>query len=276
MTSETESFFDIVISNDCDEEKYDFLKLFSRFYYFFRVMHGRLKVKTDAQKEAERKKEEHEKLVKYQAARNRIFELRNTQHEDILNITTQLLIFNCECNTFWNIRKEFILNKLKDFEESLKREPKVNECSESNAEDNTDVQNGDFADALSDTQTEECSEISESTESKVTGSCGAKENQESDGNKDVKTEKLDDWREKFFVQELNFTVQCLKKNPKAYAVWLYREFIMSIDSNADWNRELFLCDEFLRADERNFHCWDYRRVVLKHLPERSKVDIHFR
>ncbi len=173
-------------------------------------MHGRLKVKTSAQKEAERKREEQEKLAKYKAARNRVFELRkDASNEELLTITTQLLVANPEANTFWNVRKEFIIDKV-----ALLRK-------------------------------------------KVAAEIEAVETKQS----------LDN----LFKNELFFTVQCLKKNPKAYAIWLYREFIMKMNEEADWTNELVLCNEFLNVDERNFHCWDYRRVVLKNTPETRSV-----
>ena len=191
-------------------------------------MHGRLKVKTSAQKEAERKKEEQVKLAKYLGAREKLFSLRSSLDQEVLSILTQLLLFNCECNTYWNIRKEFVLQKLA----KLQRQ---------GDEEST----GDLGNDPSEVQTDEAS-----------GDMG------NDNSKE---------RDTFFNQELIFTVQCLRKNPKAYAVWLYREFIMKNNPNADWTTELRLCDEFLKEDERNFHCWDYRRIVVKKVPSRDAV-----
>ena len=66
------------------------------------------------------------------------------------------------------------------------------------------------------------------------------------------------WLEK----ELELTRQCLMTNPKSYGAWHHRWFCLDQAGDAaDWEREVGLCDRFLEADERNFHCWDYRQAV---------------
>lgn len=79
-------------------------------------------------------------------------------------------------------------------------------------------------------------------------------------------------------QELRLTATCLQRNPKAYAAWFHRKWTVrhwlllhsssSSSSTTDEQRslmlqtELSLCASFLDKDERNFHCWNYRRFVV--------------
>ncbi|KAI9913256.1 hypothetical protein PsorP6_005844 [Peronosclerospora sorghi] len=54
----------------------------------------------------------------------------------------------------------------------------------------------------------------------------------------------------------------LQRNPKSYSSWFQRKWI--IDRGlGDFNKEIALCDQLLNFDERNFHCWNYRRHVCK-------------
>jgi len=62
---------------------------------------------------------------------------------------------------------------------------------------------------------------------------------------------------------LKFTEGAIAQNPKSYWVWLHRTWITSVMSSCDWKRELGLCGKLLELDERNFHCWNYRRYAAE-------------
>lgn len=62
--------------------------------------------------------------------------------------------------------------------------------------------------------------------------------------------------------ELKLTLDALQRNPKSYSAWFQRKWI--IDRGlGDLKKEIGLCNKLLDLDERNFHCWNYRRHVCK-------------
>uniref|UniRef100_A0A1B0DAL6 Geranylgeranyl transferase type-2 subunit alpha n=1 Tax=Phlebotomus papatasi TaxID=29031 RepID=A0A1B0DAL6_PHLPP len=63
--------------------------------------------------------------------------------------------------------------------------------------------------------------------------------------------------------DLLFTEQCLQVNPKSYGAWHHRGWILENRSDPDWKKEVDLCTRYLKIDERNFHCWQYRRYVAE-------------
>lgn len=75
--------------------------------------------------------------------------------------------------------------------------------------------------------------------------------------------------------ELMLTEMALQKNPKSYGAWSHRAWAMGAFPNMDWDRELRLCNLFLEQDERNFHCWDYRRVVCQHAKVSLEKELSF-
>ena len=62
-------------------------------------------------------------------------------------------------------------------------------------------------------------------------------------------------------QELAFNNKALHANPKVYCIWNHRKWVVQGFPEC-WKEELALCEQFLQLDERNFHCWSYRRFVL--------------
>uniref|UniRef100_A0A673B370 Geranylgeranyl transferase type-2 subunit alpha n=1 Tax=Sphaeramia orbicularis TaxID=375764 RepID=A0A673B370_9TELE len=79
----------------------------------------------------------------------------------------------------------------------------------------------------------------------------------------LETVKDEDEVQKIYEAELFFLESCLKVNPKSYGSWHHRGWVSARLPRPDWARELSLCDRCLSLDDRNFHCWDYRRMVVK-------------
>ena len=158
-------------------------------------MHGRLKVKSSEQQEAERKAERKAKCAAYQKAMSDILDRREsgsgTEDDQVqLKMTAGVLLGNADITVLWSIRKEVILRM------------------------------------------------------EATASVGAA---------DLKA---------LFKGELSLTKQCLVTNPKSYGAWYHRCWCLKRMDDPDWATEINLCNGYLDKDERNFHCWDYRRFVV--------------
>lgn len=65
------------------------------------------------------------------------------------------------------------------------------------------------------------------------------------------------------TDELNFVLLKLKQHPKSYWIWNHRIWCLTQDPNPNWKMELGLIHKFFEADSRNFHAWQYRRVIIK-------------
>ncbi|GAA5942787.1 hypothetical protein JCM10213_002948 [Rhodosporidiobolus nylandii] len=69
-------------------------------------------------------------------------------------------------------------------------------------------------------------------------------------------------RQGILENDLHLTNASLKLNPKNYAVWEHRKWVLETMPDADWGFEMKTVDHFLEKDGRNFHSWDYRRYLI--------------
>ncbi|TRY64005.1 hypothetical protein TCAL_00783 [Tigriopus californicus] len=74
-------------------------------------------------------------------------------------------------------------------------------------------------------------------------------------------------------KELDLTRQCLMTNPKSYGAWFHRTWCLARMQPPDWSQEVRLCDQFLALDDRNFHCWDYRRHAVKQAGVKPEAEL---
>ncbi|XP_023322947.1 geranylgeranyl transferase type-2 subunit alpha [Eurytemora carolleeae] len=82
-------------------------------------------------------------------------------------------------------------------------------------------------------------------------------------------------QDEMLSSELDLTQQCLIANPKSYGAWHHRTWCLEHMINPDWSRELALCRKFLKLDERNFHCWDYRKWVADKAGVKPQQELEF-
>lgn len=73
--------------------------------------------------------------------------------------------------------------------------------------------------------------------------------------------------------ELDLTEKALMKNPKSYAAWHHRKWIISWGFSS-LEHEIHLVEKLLQVDDRNFHGWSYRRFIAQRmgLPVKRELD----
>ncbi|CDW54019.1 Geranylgeranyl transferase type-2 subunit alpha [Trichuris trichiura] len=80
---------------------------------------------------------------------------------------------------------------------------------------------------------------------------------------------------KLLEAELRLTEACLLKNPKSYSAWHHRYWAFSRMQSPDFASEFALIDSALQEDDRNFHCWDYRRLICSLAKRPPEEELEF-
>jgi len=86
-----------------------------------------------------------------------------------------------------------------------------------------------------------------------------------------------------FASELKFGKHAIARSPKSYWCWAHRKWLFDVALARvsppvvpDWETELKLCAQLLDLDQRNFHCWSYRRfVVARRGGEHGATELQF-
>ncbi|KAF7278055.1 hypothetical protein GWI33_008826 [Rhynchophorus ferrugineus] len=79
----------------------------------------------------------------------------------------------------------------------------------------------------------------------------------------------------FLNTEISLTEQCLVANPKSYGSWHHRYWVLLLHPKPNWEKEFMLCTKYLNYDDRNFHCWDYRRLLINKIGITLTSEIKF-
>ena len=157
-------------------------------------MHGRLKVKTTAEKEAEKKKEREKKKEIYQKCMNKIrgSYMSGDRSVDLLNLITKVLENIPEFGTLWNWRRIVLLEIFKECAE--KKIAKENKIAAETAEKESETVHSE----------------SETVE------------------KESETGKTPN-KADMIISEKLFVARCLEVNPKAYSLWSHRRWLVEQD-----------------------------------------------
>ncbi|KAF1809098.1 geranylgeranyl transferase type 2 subunit alpha [Eremomyces bilateralis CBS 781.70] len=86
----------------------------------------------------------------------------------------------------------------------------------------------------------------------------------------------------YLLDDLRFLIPLLQQFPKCYWVWNYRLWILEQierylprqQADSCWQRELDLVAKMLARDERNFHGWAYRRIIVDQLERLAQEAVH--
>jgi geranylgeranyl transferase type-2 subunit alpha len=166
----------------------------------------------------------------------------------VLQLTSKLLSQNPEHYTIWNVRRRLLVNGL--FSKASDPPSRLNLSS---------------GISLTSTSNSESSNLTNSTLAQEQAADQKSPNPPSSGKNDSTLELINN--------DLDFLVPLLRQYPKCYWIWNYRIWLLQ-QANARlevgvarrlWQEDLGLVTMMLVKDNRNFHGWNYRRIVVTQL-----------
>mmetsp|Transcript_10169 Transcript_10169/g.20685 ORF Transcript_10169/g.20685 Transcript_10169/m.20685 type:complete len:424 (+) Transcript_10169:183-1454(+) len=189
-------------------------------------MHGQKRLPKDVKHDKARLEAKRKKAGLYAQLSQKVFERRRDKRydEESLALAGKILEMNCELYSLWNYRKEYLQPRLRD---------------------------------------------------------GSSASGDSEGPRPSHEAAEPEGKAALVQQELRLIEAALQKNPKSYATWQHRKWLVALCHEihrreqqreapggtvaplCDLQNELALCTLLLSLDERNFHCWSYRRFVVR-------------
>lgn len=79
-------------------------------------------------------------------------------------------------------------------------------------------------------------------------------------------------RIKLIEFDLKMVMTFLRQYPKCYWVWNHRVWCLyelSESGDANWKFELMMVEKLLDLDARNFHGWQYRRIIVENMEKEA-------
>uniref|UniRef100_A0A673MTJ0 Geranylgeranyl transferase type-2 subunit alpha n=1 Tax=Sinocyclocheilus rhinocerous TaxID=307959 RepID=A0A673MTJ0_9TELE len=198
-------------------------------------MHGRVKIKSTAQQEEEKRKEREKKLKAFVSARDAVLKKRSAgEHdEEALQLTQQLLSSNPDFATLWNYRREVLLHL-----ETLREKDEVQKLYESELH---------FIEAC------------------------LKVNPKSYGCWHHRSWVNTRLPQPVWTRELGLCDRCLSLDERNFHCWDYRRVVVK-ESGVSVEQELQFTDRLIGSNFSNYSSWHYRSTLLPQLHPQPALD----
>ncbi|KAH8883802.1 geranylgeranyl transferase type-2 subunit alpha [Thozetella sp. PMI_491] len=220
---------------------------------------------------AEQRAQELEKIKKYRGLEDeaRALVSQNSPYSpNFFQLTTRLLKLNPEYYTIWNVRRRLLISGLLSRDSAGSSHSKA--LPNSSATATTTASSADSSSSVSATTPPDPAPLT-AGKSGTSAEGGDAPTEQADAVGGAPSAQEKDLE--ILKTELGFTIPLLLEYPKCYWIWGHRRWILLEVikrlpvpiARRVWEEELGLVAKMLTKDQRNFHAWGYRRLVVKML-----------